>query len=235
MSSSSFTFRNPFNFFFPSSGSPRSSPQQPISPSFFTSSKFLSRGSYVVNDSDENMLPPTQNMAAAAGSSVSSPAETNIPSTFSSPASSCATADSDMSSVNGDGGCSNNSYFPPMMPTKACPDCSTAPSLLRSDSLSSSVTSSSSVGSSTDGVVAVGMRTKHKVDVMSAQYPKPKREPTLDELLARPPGKWSLGYYVKNARDVPVKPETDGEARRREMEEVKRQLLKDSEALRLRR
>jgi hypothetical protein len=59
--------------------------------------------------------------------------------------------------------------------------------------------------------------------------------PSLDELLARPPGRWSLRHYVRHARAVdvarPAAAEEDedegaGERRRRQLEEAKRDLLR---------
>jgi hypothetical protein len=70
---------------------------------------------------------------------------------------------------------------------------------------------------------------------MSRQFPKPTHEPSLDELLARKPGKFSLSHYVKNPRDqkIPGTPATEAEAaeRARKFEEVKRKLVMDHEKI----
>lgn len=69
---------------------------------------------------------------------------------------------------------------------------------------------------------------------MSRAFPKPEHEPTLDELLARKPGKWSLGHYVKNARERRQKPavgETEAQERARKFEETKRALRRAKEEI----
>lgn len=63
------------------------------------------------------------------------------------------------------------------------------------------------------------------LDAMSRSFPKPAHEPSLDELLARPPAKWSLGHYVKNAREVAPLP-ADPAQRARQFEDAKRELLR---------
>jgi hypothetical protein len=69
-----------------------------------------------------------------------------------------------------------------------------------------------------------------RVDPLSRDFPKPAREPTLEEMLARPPQKWSLGHYVKHAREARV-PVPDKEAQARAFAETKQQLLKAREEL----
>jgi hypothetical protein len=78
---------------------------------------------------------------------------------------------------------------------------------------------------------------------MSRQFPKPAHEPSLDELLARTPGKWSLGHYVKNARERKKagvaaaaevergETEEEAEERARKFDEVKRDLLRAKEEM----
>jgi hypothetical protein len=71
------------------------------------------------------------------------------------------------------------------------------------------------------------------LDPMSRSYPKPADEPSLEELLARQPLKYSLGHYVKHAKAVDP---SAVEARLKEevlkaREETKRELLKAKEEL----
>ncbi|RKU40292.1 hypothetical protein DL546_001698 [Coniochaeta pulveracea] len=40
------------------------------------------------------------------------------------------------------------------------------------------------------------------LDALQRTFPAPKEEHTLEEMLARPPQKWSVGHYVKNAREA---------------------------------
>ncbi|KAK4137278.1 hypothetical protein BT67DRAFT_372777 [Trichocladium antarcticum] len=66
------------------------------------------------------------------------------------------------------------------------------------------------------------------LEPLSRTFPAPTHEPSLEELLARKPAKWSLGHYVKNAR---VREATaaagveDQEQRARKFEDIKRELL----------
>lgn len=65
---------------------------------------------------------------------------------------------------------------------------------------------------------------------MRREYIKPTDEMDFDELLARKPQKWSLGHYVKNARDVkkPVKtPAQEAQA----FQDTKAELLRAKEEL----
>jgi len=70
----------------------------------------------------------------------------------------------------------------------------------------------------------------HKVDALSRNFPKPDHEPTLEEMLARPPQKWSVGHYVKNAREART-PVQDKEQQARAFADAKRELLAAKEAL----
>jgi hypothetical protein len=70
----------------------------------------------------------------------------------------------------------------------------------------------------------------HKVDALSRHFPKPEQEPTLEELLARPPQKWSVGHYVKNAREART-PVHDKEQQARAFAEAKRELLAAKQTL----
>ncbi|KAK3900446.1 hypothetical protein C8A05DRAFT_35910 [Staphylotrichum tortipilum] len=72
------------------------------------------------------------------------------------------------------------------------------------------------------------------LDTMSRDFPKPAHEPSLDELLARPPGKWSLGHYVKNARprrDAAAATAARAEEEARRFEEAKRELRRAKEEI----
>jgi hypothetical protein len=68
---------------------------------------------------------------------------------------------------------------------------------------------------------------------MSRSFPKPEHEPSLDEMLARTPGKWSLGHDVKNARERREKPmgETEAQERARKFEETKQALRRAKEEI----
>ena len=64
------------------------------------------------------------------------------------------------------------------------------------------------------------------LEPLSRTFPAPTHEPSLDELLARKPGKWSLGHYVKNARVREVVGGEDEEQRAKKFENIKRDLLR---------
>ncbi|OIW33256.1 hypothetical protein CONLIGDRAFT_165860 [Coniochaeta ligniaria NRRL 30616] len=68
------------------------------------------------------------------------------------------------------------------------------------------------------------------LDALSRNFPKPTHEPTLEEMLARPPQKWSVGHYVKNAREAKA-PVHDKEQQAKAFAEAKRELLAAKEAL----
>ncbi|KAB5570222.1 hypothetical protein GE09DRAFT_699960 [Coniochaeta sp. 2T2.1] len=76
--------------------------------------------------------------------------------------------------------------------------------------------------------------TGHKpivvVDALSRTFPKPTEEPTLEQMLARPPQKWSVGHYVKNARDAKAAVR-DKDAQAKAFAEAKRELLAAKEAM----
>ncbi|KAK3379379.1 hypothetical protein B0T24DRAFT_611614 [Lasiosphaeria ovina] len=72
---------------------------------------------------------------------------------------------------------------------------------------------------------------------MSRDFPPPARQATLEEMLARPPGKWSLKGYVQRARED-VKGTTtaeddaaDAAKRARAFADAKLALLRDSGVL----
>ncbi|KAB5558502.1 hypothetical protein GE09DRAFT_1058501 [Coniochaeta sp. 2T2.1] len=71
------------------------------------------------------------------------------------------------------------------------------------------------------------------VDALSRTFPKPTEEPTLEEMLARPPQKWSVGHYVKNARDAKAAVR-DKDAQAKAFAEAKRELLAAKEAMEMR-
>ncbi|KAH6627841.1 hypothetical protein F5144DRAFT_549242 [Chaetomium tenue] len=76
----------------------------------------------------------------------------------------------------------------------------------------------------------------HPPDIMSREFPKPAREPTVEDMFTRPPGKRSLQYWVKNCKmrqvsgDRPLN-EAEAAERARHFEETKRELLADREKL----
>ncbi|KAK0748666.1 hypothetical protein B0T21DRAFT_380443 [Apiosordaria backusii] len=45
-------------------------------------------------------------------------------------------------------------------------------------------------------------RKQIRVDPLSTQFPAPVTEASLEEMLARKPGRWSLTHYVRNAKHV---------------------------------
>ncbi|KAK4202750.1 hypothetical protein QBC40DRAFT_276077 [Triangularia verruculosa] len=71
-------------------------------------------------------------------------------------------------------------------------------------------------------------RKQIRVDPLSTQFPKPAAELSVEELMARKPGRWTLTQWVEKQKVVVVdeerKVKDDAEKRRREMEEVKREL-----------
>ncbi|KAK4165307.1 hypothetical protein QBC43DRAFT_287857 [Cladorrhinum sp. PSN259] len=222
-----FTLKNPFTFFFPSDTNAPSHKPSPPSQRFSLFHRSSQDNGTAMPNSDMNQ----QRLASPA---LSSPTESAIDSTFSSPAVGAGSPDSGLSI----------SYFPDMSSSDKHLSPHPCPSCKRSPSMSSSISSdASSINSdvrpallprtSTSNLTPIPTpalvpgRVKHVVDPLSREFPKPAHEPTLDELLARKPGKWSLNHYVKNAKDISLQPEQPAnvEARRREMEEAKRRLL----------
>ena len=61
----------------------------------------------------------------------------------------------------------------------------------------------------------------------------PQAEATIEEMLARPALKWSVGHWAKNARDVRPPPVADKEKQARGLEKAKMDLLKANEELNL--
>ena len=70
-------------------------------------------------------------------------------------------------------------------------------------------------------------------DPLSRNYPVPEKELDLDEMLARPPKKWTLGHYLKETpvREVPPPVQTK-EKRALELAAAKKELLREWEDLR---
>ncbi|EAQ89172.1 predicted protein [Chaetomium globosum CBS 148.51] len=71
-------------------------------------------------------------------------------------------------------------------------------------------------------------------DIMSREFPTPAREPTVEDMFTRPPGKLSLQHWVKNCKMRQVsgeRPLNEAEAaeRARHFEETKRELMADKE------
>ncbi|KAL2164593.1 hypothetical protein VTH06DRAFT_3810 [Thermothelomyces fergusii] len=73
------------------------------------------------------------------------------------------------------------------------------------------------------------------LDPMSREYPKPTQELSLDEMLARKPGKHSLSYYLRHPKESKItdEPRTAEEfaERARKFEETKQKLRMDRERL----
>ena len=66
---------------------------------------------------------------------------------------------------------------------------------------------------------------------MARQYPPPAQQASVEEMLARPPQKWSLGHYVKNAREAKIF-SPNKEQKEREFANAKRELLAAGEEIR---
>ncbi|KAK4224154.1 hypothetical protein QBC38DRAFT_26272 [Podospora fimiseda] len=221
-----FTLKNPFHFFFPSDTNELTRKPSPPSRRFS-----IFRPSSQNSNSSRMHKSDINNQDALASPPLSSP-ESAIDSTFSSPALGLGSPDSGLS----------GSYFPDAdkhLSPHPCPTCKRSPSMSSSVSSDASSTTSEIMSrptlaprTSTSNLTPlptptpVPGRVRHTVDPLSREFPKPTHEPTLDELLARKPGKWSLNHYVKNAKDISLQNEQlNIEARRREMEEAKRRLL----------
>ncbi|KAK3692531.1 hypothetical protein B0T22DRAFT_475443 [Podospora appendiculata] len=67
-------------------------------------------------------------------------------------------------------------------------------------------------------------------DAMTKTFPKPTRELSVEEMLARPAQKYSLGHYIKNARDCRM-PVVDKAKSAQDFADVKRELLRAKEDL----
>lgn len=78
----------------------------------------------------------------------------------------------------------------------------------------------SSISSTTSSIVTTSDAAVVEVRVTT----KPTEEATIEELLARPPPKHSLSYYVKNARDRRM-PVVDPEEEKMRFEKAKAELL----------
>ena len=69
------------------------------------------------------------------------------------------------------------------------------------------------------------------VDALSRNFPKPTQEHSVEEMLARPPQKWSLGAYVKSARDARAPVADNKEQQARAFTDAKKELLAAKEAM----
>jgi len=69
-----------------------------------------------------------------------------------------------------------------------------------------------------------------RLDPLRREYPKPTHEPTIDELLARRPLKWSFSHHRVHARDV-VAPAFDKDREAAELERTKMELLRAREEM----
>ncbi|KAL2124099.1 hypothetical protein VTJ04DRAFT_464 [Mycothermus thermophilus] len=132
-------------------------------------------------------------------------------------------------------------------------DINPSPYTHRSPSLSSTSTNTSSSSLSVNPPQSVVPSTNYQpapprrsathvvaLDPLSREFPKPEHEPSLDELLARKPLRYSLQHTLKNPRSVAWGDEVVRSAKREEEEkeekarkfaEVKRKLLEAKEEL----
>ncbi|KAK3944638.1 hypothetical protein QBC46DRAFT_157616 [Diplogelasinospora grovesii] len=85
-------------------------------------------------------------------------------------------------------------------------------------------------GETTPAGTSLSQKTPKKLDALQRQFPKPEHEPTVEEMLARPPQKWSVGHYVKNAREVKA-PVVDKEQEAKAFAEAKKELLRAKQEL----
>ncbi|TLD23205.1 hypothetical protein PspLS_07301 [Pyricularia sp. CBS 133598] len=69
--------------------------------------------------------------------------------------------------------------------------------------------------------------TERQRDPLLREFPKPPEQVDIEEMLTRPPGKWSLGHYFNKSRhaakETMLKPTL--EDRKGELEEAKKQLI----------
>lgn len=81
--------------------------------------------------------------------------------------------------------------------------------------------SSTSINSS-----RASLAERHR-DPLLREYPKPSGQVDIDEMLTRPPGKWSLGHYFHKSRHVTRETSLEPmlEDRKGELEEAKKQLM----------
>lgn len=200
-----FTWESLYSFF-----SPTTSPQG--TPSLL-SSAFFSKSSETTNTKQTDLPMPPTSAFTSSGAPIPSPADSS---------SSLAPSERD--------------YFPPTSPyTHRSPSMSSTStaSTARSELHHPQRTLTTPAPEGEQGARPEAPRRSATAvvapETMSREFPKPAHEPSLDELLARAPGKWSLGHYVKNARvRVASRPaaETEAEERARKFEETKRELLR---------
>ena len=92
-------------------------------------------------------------------------------------------------------------------------------------SVSSSCMGDSSCRSSRSSSVSSQTQKDIPVDPLSRHYPKPTAEINVAEALARQPGRWTLGYWVKNAKDMQP-PVQSRELQATKFADAKRELLR---------
>ncbi|KAK4157961.1 hypothetical protein C8A00DRAFT_29031 [Chaetomidium leptoderma] len=219
-----FTWESIYSLFpFSPPASRNASPQG--TPSILSSS-FFSKSTTETTDTKQTDLPMPPTSAFGAGAPVPSPAES---------ATSLAAGERD--------------YFSPGYTTHRSPSmsststASTTPSEQQQLQLPHHPQRSHTIPVNPEGESrrpAAPQRSATEVvalDTMSRSFPEPAHEPSLDELLARPPGKWSLGHYVKNARvpDAGKLAATEAEGRATKFEQVKRDLRRAQEEIQARR
>ncbi|OAA58422.1 hypothetical protein SPI_06495 [Niveomyces insectorum RCEF 264] len=124
---------------------------------------------------------------------------------------------------------------PPQPPTAVMR--TTTNSSSSSSSSSSVLTSASttmtrsSTSSSTASASRRPMPQPLQHDPLARTYPKPDGELDVAAALARAPLRWTLGYWSKNARDLPEPGQASGDLARQRFEETKRELRRAREEL----
>ena len=214
-----------YSFFSPPASrttSPQGSPSL-FSSAFFTSSSTNnSNNKSISSATTQTDLPMPPTSAAAFGASAMPPSPAESSTSLTPP------SERDFSPLPSPYP-TNNSINPAM------------PTTHRSDSMSSSSTSlttTSSIISQNDNTAITADRQLRPsaprgaqtdtgpLDPLSRTYQPMREEPSLDELLARKPAKWSLGHYVKHAKVVRGETAGDQAQRAREFETAKRELLR---------
>ncbi|EFX00382.1 hypothetical protein CMQ_7384 [Grosmannia clavigera kw1407] len=116
--------------------------------------------------------------------------------------------------------------YPSNTPGEVLSATMTCPTSSNVSSRRSSISTNSVLASDISSVVAPQSqrpKLQHSNDPLSRAYPKPERELDVAEALTRTPPKWSLGYWTKNARDMPAPPTS---VSRRGLEKAKQELRK---------
>ncbi|KAL2181759.1 uncharacterized protein P884DRAFT_10081 [Thermothelomyces heterothallicus CBS 202.75] len=217
-----FTWESLYSFFSPAAA--RDPPSEGVT-SFFSSSFFSKAGGSNPMKQTDVPMPPNSGHSAAAGPPIPSPAESST--------SSLAPSERD--------------YFPPTSAqsqrSPSISSTSTAPSEQQQQQQQQQLDhpqrshTTPAPASEDDRPPAPRRSATHVValDPMSREYPKPTQELSLDEMLARKPGKHSLSHYLRNPRvsKITDEPRTAEEfaERARKFEETKQKLRMDREKI----